>query len=241
MRDYADDTYGQRVAGRYDEWFSAVTPGLVDRLSELAEGGKVLELGIGTGRIALPLRERGVALQGIDASPAMISVLRSKPGGEQIPVQIGTFAEFTSKERFSLVFIVFNTIFALTSQQEQISCFQSVARVLEPDGRFLIEAFVPDLDRFDRGQSLRTVGVSMDAVRLECAVHDRASQVVDVQILELTGQDIAFHPLRIRYAWPTELDLMAQLAGLKLNERWGGWDRQPFTSQSSLHVSIYGR
>ncbi len=239
MRDYGPATYGEGIADEYDSWFSAIDPHLVDRLAELSAGGKALELGIGTGRVALPLRARGVEIHGIDASPAMVAKLREKPGGGDIPVTLGSFADFETVDRFSLVFIVFNTFFALLTQPEQVTCFRSVSKVLAPGGKFLVEAFVPDLGRFDRGQATRTIEVAGDRVRIECSVHDSATQTVSAQLVDVAERRVKLHPLRIRYAWPAEIDLMAQLAGMRLVERWGDWRRGPFTSASSVHISLY--
>ena len=170
-----------------------------------------------------------------------VEKLRGKPGGGGIPVHMGTFADFELKDRFALVFVVFNTLFALSSQTEQVSCFRSVANVLAAGGRFLVEAFVPDVGRFDRGQTLRTVAVGDARVRLECSLHERHTQTVNSQLVDVSGEGVALYPIRIRYAWPAEIDLMAQLAGLALLERWGGWRREPFTADSTVHVSVYGR
>ena len=148
MNFYSEDTYGERVAGVYDEWYSEFEPGAIDMLAELAGGGKVLELGIGTGRIALPLSARGIEVHGIDAAASMISRLRSKPGGEQLTVTQGNFAEVAVQQEFALVYVVFNTFFALPSQEAQVECFRNVAAHLSSEGCFLVEAFVPDLARF---------------------------------------------------------------------------------------------
>lgn len=242
MREYGPDTYGERIADRYDEWYASLDPGpAVERLAALADGGPVLELGIGTGRIALPLAARGVEVHGIDASPAMVARLREKPGGDAVPVTIGNFADLPVEGTFSVVFVAFNTFFALLTQEDQVRCFRNAARRLAPRGVFVIEAFVPDPSRFDRGQRISVERVEDDALRVAASRHDAARQRVDTHHLLLGEEGISLTPLRIRYAWPSELDLMARLAGLELRARWGGWAEQPFTCDSPAHVSVYGR
>ncbi len=192
-------------------------------LVELAHAGPALELAIGTGRLALPLAERGVEVHGIDASEAMVARLRSKSGGERIPVTIGDFADVPIEGRYALVYVVFNTLFALQTQEAQIRCFRNVAACLADGGVFVVEAFVPDLSRFDRGR------------------HHPVEQRVESQHVLLSEQGIRFYPVQIRYAYPSELDLMARLAGLQLRARFGGWRREPFTAASAMHVSVYER
>jgi SAM-dependent methyltransferase len=238
---YTHSTYGERVAPVYDELFSEYEEASVERLAELARGGRVLELGLGTGRIALPLLARGVEVQGIDSSPAMVERLRSKPGGDRVKVSMGNFADVDVEGEFSLIYVVFNTIFALLTQEEQVRCFRNACGRLTADGYFLIEAFVPDLSRFDHGQSNKVTRMSTDGVGLDMAMHDPAEQRVTGQYVYITRDGVRLYPIQIRYAWPAELDLMAQLAGLRLLYRWGGWQREPFTSQSGRHVSVYER
>ena len=239
MNFYSNETYGERVAGVYDEWYSEHDPHAIDALADLAGRGKALELGIGTGRIAAPLAASGVDVQGIDAAESMISRLRSKPGGERIKVTPGNFAEFPVDEKFSLVYIVFNTFFALSSQEEQVQCFRNVAAHLAPGGCFVIEAFVPDVTRFTGGQVNWATKVTVDEVQLDVGQHDPATQRVVSQKVVITDGSVRLYPVQIRYCWPSELDLMAQLAGLKLRERWSNWKREPFTSDSGQHISIY--
>jgi SAM-dependent methyltransferase len=246
MSDYVRETYGESWAQIYDDWVTryAATPDgekVAERLAELTRGGRALELAIGTGRVALPLAARGVEVHGIDASPAMVEQLRRKRGGAGIPVTIGDFADVGVDGTFRLVFVVFNTIFALLEQEDQIRCFGNVARHLDEDGIFVIEAFVPDLARFDRGQRLETIAVETDALQLAGSTHHPAEQRIDTLLVHIDGGDTRTYPVRLRYAWPSELDLMARLAGLRLRERWGGWDREPFTDASPRHVSIYER
>jgi SAM-dependent methyltransferase len=241
VTDYDAATYGDRMAEVYDEWFAMPSDAedTVGFLSELAGTGPVLELGIGTGRVALPLAQRGHEVHGVDASEAMVEKLRAKTG--DIPVTIGDFAELDVEGEFSLVYVVFNTFFALHSQEDQIRCFSNVARRLRRGGTFVIEAFVPDPGRFEQDQSFRTNQVGADHVILEAARHDPVGQRVYAQSISLSETGTKFYPVRLRYAWPSELDLMARLAGLRLRGRWGGWHREPFTASSVRHVSVYER
>jgi SAM-dependent methyltransferase len=239
MNFYSHDTYGERVAGVYDDWHSDYDPSTIDMLAELAGDGRALELGIGTGRIALPLSARGVEVHGIDAAVSMISRLRAKPGSEQITVTQGNFAEVAVQQEFALVYVVFNTFFSLSTQDEQVHCFRNVAARLSAGGCFLVEAFVPDLTRFTGGQVNWATKVSTDVVELDVGRHDPVTQSVVSQKVVMTDGIVRLYPLQIRYAWPAELDLMAQLAGLRLRERWSGWKREPFTAQSTKHISIY--
>jgi len=239
MNFYSHDTYDERVAGVYDDWHSDYDPSTIDMLAELAGDGRALELGIGTGRIALPLSARGVEVHGIDAAVSMISRLRAKPGSEQITVTQGNFAEIAVQQEFALVYVVFNTFFSLSTQDEQVQCFRNVAARLSAGGCFLVEAFVPDLTRFTGGQVNWATKVSTDVVELDVGRHDPVTQSVVSQKVVMTDGIVRLYPLQIRYAWPAELDLMAQLAGLRLRERWSGWKREPFTAQSTKHISIY--
>ena len=239
MNFYSHETYGERVAGVYDDWYSDYDPAAIDSLAQLAHGGRALELGIGTGRIALPLSARGVEVQGIDAAASMISRLRAKPGGDRITVTQGNFAEVAVDEKFALIYIAFNTFYALSSQQEQVRCFRNVAAHLEPGGCFLIEAFVPDLTRFTQNQVNWATKVTMEHVELDVGHHDPVTQRVYSQKVVITDGNVRLYPLQIRYCWPSELDLMAQLADLSLRERWANWKREPFTYKSEHHISIY--
>ena len=238
---YTNSTYGERVAEVYDDWYGEYDQHAISVLTELARGGRALELGIGTGRVALPLTANNVEVQGIDAAPAMVARMRVKPGGDRIPVSIGNFADVAIDGEFALIYIVFNTFFALLSQAEQVRCFANVATHLTPNGCFLIEAFVPDVTRFDRGQSNRAVRVREEGVELDVSQLDFAAQHVVSQKVILTDGSVRLYPVQIRYAYPSELDLMAQLAGLRLGQRWSNWQREPFTSESQKHISIYER
>jgi SAM-dependent methyltransferase len=234
--------YGDTWAGVYDEHHAGMDPSAaVEFLAGLAGDGRVLELAIGTGRVAVPLAGRGIAVEGVDASEAMVARLRAKPGGEQIPVVIGDMAQVPVDGPFGLVYLVFNTLFGLLSQARQADCFGSVARVLGPGGAFVIECFVPDLTRFDRGQRVQAVAVTEDSATIEVSRHDVAQQRVTSQIITMDGQGVHLGPVALRYSWPGELDLMASPAGLRLAERYGDWDRRPFGSGSVKHISVYQR
>lgn len=239
MNFYSDKTYGERVAGVYDEWYADYDPLAIDALAELAHGGRALELGIGTGRIALPLSAKNVEVHGVDAAPSMISRLHEKEGGGRIEVTEGSFADVPVEGEFALVYIMFNTFFALSSQDEQVRCFRNVAAHLSRDGCFVIEAFVPDLNRFTGGQVNWATKITADEVQLDVGRHDMATQKVVSQKVVITDGSVRLYPVQIRYVWPSELDLMAQLAGLRLHERWSNWKREPFTSESGQHISIY--
>lgn len=239
MDDYNADTYGERIADVYDSWYAAYDDHSIEFLAALAGNGPALELGIGTGRIALPLRQRGVVVHGVDASPAMVAKLRGKPGGDAIPVTMGTFTDFAVDGRFALAFIAFNTFFALLTQEEQIRCMETVARHLSPGGRFVIEAFVPDLARFVSNQTVRLVGVESSEVRIDASQLDPAQQRITSQHIVLTEGGARLYPVALRYVWPAEMDLMARIAGLRLESRWADWKRAPFGADSVKHISVY--
>jgi SAM-dependent methyltransferase len=246
MSDHRAEAYGRRWADVYDDWVARYggqrDPETVsDTLAELAAGGRVLELAIGTGRIALPLARRGVQVHGVDASEDMVSKLRSKPGGEGIPVTIGDFADVPVDGGFGLIYVVFNTFFALLSQDDQVRCFQNVAAHLAEHGVFLIEAFVPEVTRYERGQHLEATAVEADEVLITAARYDPVDQAIRAAQLFVRDGRVEMRPVHLRFAYPSELDLMARLAGLRLRERWGGWDGEPFTAASGSHVSIYER
>jgi len=238
--EYGPETYGDGVAEVYDGWYGGgdAAP-MVSRLAALAGSGPVLELGIGTGRAALPLASRGVTVHGIDASGAMLDRLRAKAGADSLVLTQGDFSEFDLGGRFSLVFVVFNTFFSLLEQEDQVRCFRSVTAHLQPEGRFLLECFVPDLGRFDRGQRLGVHAIDPEGIRFEATLHDPVRQQVTSSIVYLTEHGSRMYPLRARYCWPSELDLMARLAGLDLERRWGGWSEEPFNASSGSHVSVY--
>lgn len=244
MEGHGPATYGDRWADIYDRFLAHTPVGAqseveVATLAELAGPGPVLELGLGTGRVALPLAKRGLEVCGIEASEAMLERLRAKPGGDRIPVAVGDFADVKVEGRFSLVFATFATFFALPSQEEQVRCFANVANHLTDDGHFVIEAFVPDPNRFAHGQGVSALRVDLDLIELDVARHHPVTQRVLSQRVVIGEDGIRLRPTQIRYAYPSELDLMARLAGLSLRERWGGWDRRPFDATSPRHVSVY--
>jgi SAM-dependent methyltransferase len=239
-----DGYFDERVAARYDEsgevsemFDPAVVDPVVDFLAELAGGGRALELGIGTGRIALPLARRGVPVHGIELSNAMVARLRAKPGGEDIGVTIGDFATTTVDGTFSVAYLVFNTIENLTTQAAQVACFRNVAAHLEPGGCFVIEVGVPELQRLPPGETVRAFHVSETRWGLD--EYDVARQGLTSHHFEIVDGRVERSSIPFRYAWPAELDLMAQLAGMRLRERWSGWEREPFTSDSRRHVSVW--
>jgi SAM-dependent methyltransferase len=232
--------YGDAWAHIYDDRHSFMDPQSdVDFLAGLAGDGKVLELAVGTGRLALPLASRGISVAGLDASQAMVDKLRAKPGGDAIEVTIGDMADVPVTGPFRLVYLVFNTLFGLLTPDRQADCFRNVARVLEPGGYFVIECFVPDVSRFDRGQRVQVRAVTEDSAVIELSVHDAAEQRITTQVVTLDQHGIGLHPVALRYAWPAELDLMAQQAGLRLAARHADWDRGLFGSGSARHVSVY--
>ena len=237
-----EDHFGERVAARYDassaDMFepAAVDP-VVDFLADLAGHGAALELGIGTGRIALPLARRGIRVHGIDLSEAMVARLLAKPGAEQIGVTIGDFATATVDGRFTVAYLVFNTIMNLTTQDGQVACFQNVAAHLEPGGCFVIEVMVPTLRRLPPGETVRAFTVS--ASRLGFDEYDVVSQGLISHHYSVIDGKLEADSMPFRYVWPSELDLMARLAGMTLRERWSGWKREPFTGDSTTHVSVW--
>ena len=242
MDDYGPATYGERVADVYDEWYRLPdTEPECALLTELAGNGPALELGIGTGRIALPLAAAGVDVHGIESSPAMLEQLRAKPGGDAITVTIGDMADVPVDGTFTLVFVVFNTFFMLTSQEAQVRCFRNVAAHLRPGGRFLVRAFVPDTSRIERGQDLSVREVALDRVRLDATLYDSLQQRLDTTQVRIAADGVRFVHAKLRYAFPPELDLMAQMAGLELESRWGSFAGDPFTADSAFAVSVYRR
>ena len=236
-------SFGEEVAELYDDLSPREdTPATVAFLEHLAAGGPVLELAIGTGRVALPLAARGVHVDGIDLSPAMVAKLRGKPGGEQIAVTIGDFADVPVPGAYRLIFVVFNTLFNLLTQEDQVRCFQNVSAHLTEGGSFVVEAFVPSfLHRLRDEQYVHTEAIRVGEVRLDVGRHDPVAQRLEESHVVLTRHGVRLYPIVTRYAWPSELDLMARLAGLHLKERWAGWNREPFNATSTMHVSVYGR
>jgi SAM-dependent methyltransferase len=237
-----EDHFGSEVARSYDEDVaemfdpSAVEPA-VEVLSRLAEGGRALEFAIGTGRIALPLAARGVNVSGIELSEAMIEQLQRKRGGDEIDVTIGDMASTRVEGAFQLVYLVFNTIGNLTSQEEQVACFANAAAHLQPGGSFVIEVGVPELRRLPPGE--RHVVFHADGDNWGIDEYDVAAQGLISHHFHREDHDLRHRALPFRYVWPAELDLMARLAGMTLAERWADWQRHPFGHESTSHVSIW--
>ena len=237
------DHFGEDVAARYDEssasMFDPTVLGpTVDLLAELAGDGRALEFAVGTGRVALPLAARGVPVAGIEFSTAMADRLRAKDGAECIPVTIGDMATVRVDGRFRLVYLVFNTIGNLTTQDQQVACFVNAAAHLEPGGCFLIEVTVPDLRRLPPGEDARVFAQAPGYVG-----YDRYTDLVAQQATShhfvAVGSGVREATTPFRYVWPSELDLMAQIAGMSLRDRWADWDRSPFTGESRSHVSVW--
>jgi SAM-dependent methyltransferase len=237
-----DGYFGEPVAARYDDAVDdmldrAGIDTAVDFLAELAGSGRALELGIGTGRVAVPLAQRGVPVSGIDMSKAMVARLHAKPDGTDIPVTIGDFATARIDGTFSVAYLVFNTISNLTTQAAQVACFRNVAAHLAPGGCFVIEVGVPGLRRLPPGETLRAFHLS--ETRWGIDEYDVATQGLTSHHFEIVDGRLERLSIPFRYAWPAELDLMAELAGMGLRERWAGWKREPFTSESRMHVSVW--
>lgn len=237
-----DGYFDERVAARYDdaaaEMFQAeVIDPVVDVLAEIAGNGRALELGIGTGRIALPLAQRGVSVHGIDLSKTMVARLRAKPGGEDIGVTIGDFSTTTVDGSYSLAYVVFNTIMNLTTQEAQVACFRNASAHLEPGGCFVIEVTIPELRRLPPAETFHVFDVSENHWGID--EYDVATQGLTSHHFEIVDGTLERLSVPFRYTWPSELDLMAQLAGMRLRERWSGWQREPFTNVSDKHVSVW--
>lgn len=268
MQGYGPATYGDAVADHYDDHHDdprhpgvlptgdvAAAVACLAAQARAGGGGPVLELGVGTGRIAIPLAATGLEVHGVDASGAMLARLTAKldrlaaeldrpevegDGGSVVALE-ADFAILADGPALGLVYVVFNTFFALADQDTQVACLASVARRLRPGGRFVIEAFVPDPSRFDRGQRVAVTGVEVDQVRLDVTLHDASAQRVEGHHVTVTEAGTRLVPFVLRYVWPSELDLMARLAGLTRVERWSTWDGAPFEAASGAHVSVYER
>jgi SAM-dependent methyltransferase len=242
MKDYEPIMSFEDVSEMYHDIQRGDEIAAVAFLEQLAGRGPALELAIGTGRIALPLAARGIHVDGIDISPAMVDQLRAKPGGDKIPVVIGDFADVPVSGTYRLIFVVWNTLFNLLTQEDQVRCFMNVANHLTEDGSFVIEAFVPAfLYRLRNDQYVDAEAIEVNEVRLDVLRHDAAKQMLEESHVSLSPAGIRLNPVVQRYAWPSELDLMARIAGLRLKDRWGGWGQEPFNSSSNMHVSVYGR
>ena len=237
-----ENFFDERMAKKYDQrwpetWEPAVVEPMVDLLAQLAAPGPALEFAVGTGRVALPLRERGIRVDGIELSPDMVRELQKKPGSDEIGVVVGDMATTRLNESYRLVYLVANTIMNLTTQREQVACFVNVARHLERGGLFVVEVMIPALRRLPPGETIVPIAVTPTYVGFE--EYDVASQIAYSH--HWWNQDGRFEAFSapFRHVWPSELDLMARIAGMSLRERWGGWTREPFTSESTKHVSVW--
>ncbi|MCZ7378509.1 class I SAM-dependent methyltransferase [Micromonospora sp. WMMC250] len=231
--------FGRLWAAEYDGPGNPDPMPAVDFLADLADGGPVLELAIGTGRVALPLAERGLAVHGVEASEEMVAHLRAKPGGDRIPVVIADMADVPVDGEFRLAYLVFNTLFNLVDAERQADCFRNVARVLSPGGAFVIETFVPDPRSFDRDEQVRVWDVTEDSATIRLHKYDRPAQRFIRQTITFDSDGVHLKPFAMRYAWPHQIDAMAQQAGLRLTERYADWQRRPFQADSPSHISVY--
>jgi SAM-dependent methyltransferase len=242
MKGYTSASYGDSFADDDFEETFACRPNLdamVELLAHTAGRGPVLELGVGTGRVARPLAARGIPVDGIDVSDVMLAELRRRAGELPIrPIQ-ADLADFEPTRRYSTVFCIWNTFYSLRTSERQARCIQAVADALLPGGVFVIEAFVPDPDYFTDGQEVRVREITADSVSLQVSLHDPNRQIVASQHVVIREDGVRLHPHEIRYAWPSEIDAMASSAGLRLKERWAGWHRQPFDHAAIEHVSVY--
>lgn len=244
MKTYRPDmSFDEEVAAIYDETSQrGDEAATVAFLKQLAGSGPALELAIGTGRIALSLAAAGVQVDGIDFSPAMVAKMRSKPGGDKIDVTIGNFADVAVPGAYRLIYVVFNTLFNLLTQDEQVRCFENVASHLTEDGVFVVEGGVPaEFYRLRNNQYVDAEAIETGRVRFDVARFDPVTQLLEETHVTLSRAGVQLHPIVTRYAWPSELDLMARIAGLQLRERWAGWEREPFTAASGNCVSVYER
>jgi SAM-dependent methyltransferase len=234
--------FDERVAARYETYWpelfgpDAIDP-VVSFLAGLAGGGRALELGVGTGRLALPLARRGVPVHGIELSEAMVARLRAQPGAEQVGVTIGDIATAMVGGTFRLAFLARNTITNLTSQDEQVQCFQTVAAQLEPCGCFVVENYIPQLQRLPPGETTRVFAAT--GTHLGFEEYDSAAQLAVSHHYWVIDGELETFSSPHRYLWPSELDLMAKIAGLSLRERWSTWQRGRFASDSSAHISVW--
>lgn len=243
MRGYHDESYGDGFADVYDEWYADITDvdATTATLVELADGGEVLELGVGTGRLAAPLAHRGLRVTGIDTSTAMLDRLRGKPGGDDVTVVIGDMVDGLPDGPYSLVFVAYNTLFSLLTAARQQACFHAVAARLSPGGVFAVEAFVPEVAP-DAASSVSVRSVTADRVVLSVSTSDPQGQTAEGQYVDITeAGGVRLRPWSIRWATPAQLDEMAAVAGLHLTDRWSGFERTPFGPDSSRHVSVYRR
>ncbi|HEY6470925.1 MAG TPA: methyltransferase domain-containing protein [Candidatus Dormibacteraeota bacterium] len=236
------DSFNQASADMYDQELRGDEQSTVALLAELARGGPALELAIGTGRIALPLAAKGIRVDGLDMSDAMVAQLRAKPGGDSMSVTMGDFADVAVEGAYRLIYLVFNTLFNLLEQDDQVRCFVNAASHLTEDGRFVIEAFVPAyLNRLRDDQYVDAEELEVGRVTFDVGRHDPIRQRLDESHVVLSPEGVQLFPIVCRYAWPSELDLMARIAGLHLEDRWAGWERERFTAASRNCISVYRR
>jgi SAM-dependent methyltransferase len=231
--------FGRLWAATYDSPGNPDPAPAVDFLAPLAGDGPVLELAIGTGRVALPLAARGLTVEGVEASPEMVAQMRAKPGGDAIPVAMGDMADVPVAGPYRLVYLVFNTLFNLVDEERQAACFRNVARVLAPGGAFVIETFVPDPADFDRDEQVQVRAVTEDSATIRVHQYDRAAQTFIRQTITFDRDGVHLKPFAMRYAWPEQIDELAERAGLRLAERYADWDRSPFGADSRAHISVY--
>jgi SAM-dependent methyltransferase len=237
-------TYGERFADVYDDWYADITDvvACTTTLARLAGSRPVLELGVGTGRLAIPLAERGIEVVGVDSSPAMLVKLAAKPGSDRVEAVLGDMADPpVGDRRFGLVFVAFNTFFNLTSGDEQQRCLDGVAGLLDDGAQFVLEAFAPPDDQDGSDRTVVPTRLTTDRVVLTATIHDRPAQTITGQHIDITEAGTTLRPWKIRYASPDQLDVMAEKAGLALVDRWAGWSGEPFGPDSPAHVSVYTR
>lgn len=232
---------GKDFASGYDQHRRGDEAATVACLHRLAQGGPALELAIGTGRIGLPLSAAGIQVAGIEQSEAMAAVLRAKPGADQISVTLGDMADVGVDGTYRLVYLVFNTIYNLLTQDDQVRCFENVARHLADDGVFVVEAAMPGPLYCLDDQYVHAEAVELGQVALDVGRYDRATQILDESHIRLSAEGIRVSPIVTRFVWPSEMDLMARIAGLRLHARWAGWNDETFDAHSARHVSVYGR
>jgi SAM-dependent methyltransferase len=239
MDDYRADSWGNAFADVYDDVAGqrADTTACVETLASLANKRSVLELGVGTGRIAIPLALKGCRVVAVDGSEQMLDKLRAKPGANRLFLVCGDLADVPVEGSFELIYVVYNTLNCLSSQTDQVRCFRNVAQRLRPGGAFVVETFIPWKLLADG--SLRVAEVAENSVTIGFISADTVRQTLDTQMVRVNRQGVSLHPARYRYVWPSELDLMAQLAGLRLQERWSDWEKRAFTSESAAQISVF--
>ncbi|WP_434739739.1 class I SAM-dependent DNA methyltransferase [Micromonospora sp. SH-82] len=243
MEGFELSTYGDAIADLFDDFGWAGDPGdteeTIQWLADNAGDGPVLELGVGTGRVAVPLANRGIDVHGIDASEGMLGKLKAKPGGDRVTVHVADFTDFTLPYTFSMAYAVFDTLPFVTDQESQIRCFERVADVLAPGGRFVVQCSIPDPARYDRGQRTQTLRVEKDHVLMTFTRRERITQRSAIQFAVLGAEGIKFFPMYVRSVMPSEMDLMARVAGLTLEAQWADWAGRPLVDSCQRYISIY--